>query len=129
MLKGQVPRLSSGLRPVDWVYVQDVIAALVSAAVRPEAAGTVIDLGSGSLVPVREVVNEIHRLIPRSPGPLLGALPDRMMEMVRCADTESAMRTLNWKATTALPDGLSQIIEWYRERLLHTSNVSGAQQD
>jgi len=126
LLKGEPPRISSGLRMVDWVYVQDVIGAFVSAAVRPEVVGTVIDLGSGCLVPVREVVNEIHRLIPRSPAPLLGALPDRMMETVRCADTEFATRILNWKATTALPDGLSQTIEWYRERLLDTSNASGA---
>jgi len=129
LLKGEPPQISSGLRLVDWVYVQDVITAFVSAAVRPEAVGTVIDLGSGCLVPVREVVNEIHRLIPRSPASLPGALPDRMMETVRCADTESAMRILDWKATTALTDGLSQTIEWYRKRLLQASKASGAQQD
>jgi UDP-glucose 4-epimerase len=127
LLKGEPPKISSALRMVDWVYVQDVIAAFVSAAVTPEAVGTVIDLGSGSLVPVREVVNEIHRLIPQSPAPRLGEPPDRMIETVRCADTETAMRILHWKATTALPDGLSETIEWYRERLLSTSNASRSQ--
>lgn len=117
LLKGQPPKLSSGVRPVDWVFVQDVITAFLAAAVRPEAVGAVIDLGSGCLVPVKEVVQEIQRLIPQSPAPLLGALPDRMMETVRSAETATALRTLDWKTTTPLSEGLFQTIEWYRTRL------------
>jgi nucleoside-diphosphate-sugar epimerase len=121
MLKGQSPRLSSGVRPVDWVYVQDVITAFIAAAVRPEAVGQIIDIGSGSLVPVREVIQEIHRLIPQSPAPLLGALPDRTAETVRCAETEAAARILAWKATTPLSKGLCQTIQWCREQMHRTS--------
>jgi UDP-glucose 4-epimerase len=129
LLNGQPPRISSGLRLVDWVYVEDVITAFVSAALRPEAVGTLIDLGSGCLVPVREVVNEIHRLIPRSPAPLLGVLPERMMETVRRAETESAIRILDWKATTPLSDGLSQTIEWYRGQVFDSTNIPRVQED
>jgi UDP-glucose 4-epimerase len=115
LLKGQPPKLSSGVRPVDWVYVKDAVTAFIGAAIVPEAVGAVIDIGSGCLVRVRDVVEEIHRLIPRSPAPLLGAVTDRVMETVRCADTEAAIRILDWKATTPLSVGLSLTIEWYRE--------------
>lgn len=117
MLQGQPPRLSSGVRPVDWVYVDDVISAFLAAAVRPEAIGKLIDLGSGTLIPVRDAIDTIHSLIPDAPRPLLGALPDRMIENIRCADTSTAIQLLNWKATTTLTDGLSRTITWYREHL------------
>ncbi len=121
LLKGEPPKLSSGVRPVDWVYVQDVVTAFLAAAVRPEAIGAVIDLGSGCLVPVRKVIEQIHELIPQSPAPLFGALADRMMETVRCAETATALRTLDWKATTPLSEGLSQTIDWYRLQISGSS--------
>ncbi len=121
LLKGEPPKLSSGVRPVDWVYVQDVITAFLAAAVRPEAVGAVIDLGSGCLVPVRNVIEQIHQLIPQSPEPLFGALADRKMETVRCAETATAMQMLGWKATTSLLEGLSQTVDWYRQQMSVTS--------
>jgi nucleoside-diphosphate-sugar epimerase len=117
LLKREVPQLSSGERPVDWVYVDDVITAFLQAAVRPEAVGATIDLGSGTLVPVRDVVRQIHQFMPDAPGPLFGALPDRIMETVRCAETETAAKILNWRATTPLEEGLSKTVAWYRERM------------
>jgi len=117
LLKNQSPKLSSGIRPVDWVYVQDVITAFLAAAVRMQVVGTVVDIGSGCLVTVRDLVKEIHRQIPEAPAPTFGALPDRVMETVRCADTETALRTLDWKATTPISEGLSQTIAWYRAQV------------
>jgi len=121
LLKGQAPKLSSGGRLVDWVYVKDIVAAFITAAIRPEAVGTVIDIGSGCLVEVRGVIEEIHRQIPRSPVPLLGAVPDRVRETRRCAETATAMRILGWRATTPLSVGIAETIEWYRERLSQMS--------
>jgi UDP-glucose 4-epimerase len=117
LLKAESPKLSSGVRPVDWVYVDDVITAFLKAAVQPEAVGARIDVGSGTLVPVREVAEQIQQLIPNSPPLLLGALPDRVTEMVRCAETETAARVLDWRATTPLAEGLQKTIEWYREQI------------
>jgi nucleoside-diphosphate-sugar epimerase len=117
MLQGESPKLSSGARPVDWVYVEDIISAFLTAAISPEAIGATIDLGSGQLVPIREAVEYIQQLLPDAPPPLLGALPDRMMESVRCADTQSAERILGWKATTPLLTGLSKTVDWYRQQI------------
>jgi len=119
LLKGRAPKLSSGVRLVDWVYVKDVVTAFIAAAIKPEAIGAEVDLGSGCLVEVRGVIEEIHRQIPRSPTPLLGAVADRVKETLRHAETEEAMRILGWRATTPLSAGIGETIEWYRERLSH----------
>lgn len=117
LLKGEPPRVSSGARLVDWVYVEDVITAFVRAAIHPDAIGATIDLGSGELVSIREVLEQIHRLIPQSPAPHFGALLDRVGEVVRRADTGTAARILDWKATTSLTEGLSKTIHAYAQQL------------
>ena len=116
MLRGESPTLSSATRAVDWVYVDDVISAFATAAVRPEAVGKEIDLGSGKLVPISRMVEEIRRLIPSSPAPIFAQKSDRVNEQVRVADVEAAKATLGWRASTPLRDGLLQTIEWYRDR-------------
>ena len=117
MLKGQSPALASGARCVDWVYMDDIISAFLAAATSPQAVGKEIDLGSGSLIPIRDVVEQIQRLIPGAPDARFGSLPDRLNEQVRLADLKAARTTLAWRATTSLRMGLSQTIEWYRQRL------------
>lgn len=118
----QPPRLSRGLRQVDWVYVEDVISALISAVLELQAVGVIIDIGSGRLVRVREVVGESLRRIPRLSAPHCGALPDRVMENVRCAETATAMYILDWKATSRRSVDVSATIDWYRGHVVATSN-------
>lgn len=124
LLKGESPQLSSGTRLVDWVYVEDVIAGFVAAARQPEAAGQEIDLGSGTLIPVREVVEEIRRLIPDATRANFGSLSDRLQEQVRSAEPQGALSVLGWKATTPLQEGLRKTVAWYRERMV--PGTSGA---
>jgi nucleoside-diphosphate-sugar epimerase len=117
MLKGKAPALSSGARGVDWVYVDDVIEAFLAAATSSEAPGMEIDLGSGVLIPIRAVIEEIRRIIPGAPAAKFGSVPDRIDEQVRAADLHNAQIALAWKATTPLSAGLAKTVEWYRQRL------------
>jgi UDP-glucose 4-epimerase len=98
LARGTAPALGSGTRGVDWVYVEDVAEALLLAAVRPEAAGEVVDVGSGRAVTIAEVVAELADLAGQA-GPLgLGARDDRRDERVQVADPEPAARVLGWRA-------------------------------
>jgi UDP-glucose 4-epimerase len=116
MLGGKVAQISSGNRPVDWVYVEDIMSAFVSAAVANEAIGKEIDIGSGKLIPIVDVIKKIHRMIPEAPDPQFGAIADRKNEQVRAANLEPAERTLKWRPTTTLQEGLSQTVKWYQAR-------------
>ena len=62
VLDGVAPALSSGTRPVDWVYVDDVCDALVRAATAEGAPGRVVDIGSGRTATVAEVATELADL-------------------------------------------------------------------
>lgn len=114
LLHGQPPKLSSGLRPIDWVYVDDVVDAFVAAAKRPDLAGESVDIGSGELVTVRAVVEQIVETMETDIEPAFGALPDRPLERVRKADVERTRKLLGWRARTTLTEGLGATIEWCR---------------
>jgi UDP-glucose 4-epimerase len=117
LLRDDPPRLSSGSRPVDWVYVDDVVDALVAAAGADGAAGATADVGSGVLTPVRKVVEAIADLIPSAAAPEFGAFPDRPNERIRVADLERARSLLGWTPSTPLEQGLAATVEWYTCRM------------
>jgi nucleoside-diphosphate-sugar epimerase len=117
MLAGEPPRLSSGQRPLDWVYVDDVVAAFVAAIEATSPPVGPIDLGTGRLRTVREMADRIHALIPGSPSPVFGSLPDRPDETVRRASTRQAREAFGWRATTGIGAGLHRTIESYRDQI------------
>jgi nucleoside-diphosphate-sugar epimerase len=115
LLAGEPPRLSPGQRPVDWIYVDDVVDGLIAMACAPKAIeGKRLDLGSGSLVTVRCVVERLVALIGAAVTPDFGALPDRALEQVRKADTDSTREQTGWMPAVPLDEGLRRTVEWCR---------------
>lgn len=113
------PCLSSGDSESDWVFVDDVVEGLLSAATVSFPGPASIDLGSGRLASIREVVETIRSLMGTDIAPLYGALPDRPFERSRRADLTDARKRLGWQPRTALRDGLARTIE-----ALHTPGTS-----
>ncbi len=115
-LAGETPRLSSGIREVDWIYVDDVVAGYLALASAPQQIeGQSLDIGSGQLVSIRRVVEEIHDLM--QPGIELswGSIKDRPMERICVADVTTTSKAIDWQPQTPLRSGLRQTIEWYRK--------------
>ena len=77
LLRGVEPALGSGRRRVDWVYVEDVVDALLAAAVEPSAVGHVVDIGTGQPVTIREAVGLVRDVIGTPTRPAFGRRPDR----------------------------------------------------
>jgi nucleoside-diphosphate-sugar epimerase len=121
-LRGEPPKLSSGTYKADWVYVDDVIDGFIQAATRTGIDGAVIDLGTGSLTSLRDVVNTIVRIIEPTIEPQFGALSDRPGQAPRIADVDYARQTLDWTATTSLSDGLAATVAWHRAQLKATDS-------
>lgn len=124
LLEGRAPALASGRRLVDWVYVEDVVAGMVAAAVARGVQGATIDLGSGALVSIREVVEIIADIIQPVATPLFGSLPDRGAQTTRAADVAATKRLIGWEPRTALAEGLTRTIAWYREQVARQEGVS-----
>jgi UDP-glucose 4-epimerase len=117
LLRGEPPRVSSGSREIDWIYVEDVVAAILAAVDAPAAVGSTVDVGSGALVSIRSIVEHLTELVNPRIQPLFGAVPDRRLEQVRVADTARTASLIGWKPKVTLDEGLRRTVEWYAERV------------
>jgi nucleoside-diphosphate-sugar epimerase len=112
---GEAPRLSSGKRPVDWIYVDDVVDAYLAMATAEGIEGSSLDVGSGTLVTIREVVERLRALTGTDVAPQWGALPDRPLERVCTADVQTTTRRTGWRPSVTLAEGLARTVAWYRD--------------
>jgi UDP-glucose 4-epimerase len=115
LLAGRSPELSSGERLMDCVYAKDVARAFIDAASLAGIEGDTIDLGSGVLTPVRQIVRVIVESVgPTAGRPVFGKLPLRPLEQQVEVDVDRAARVLGWRATTSLEDGVTATVAWFR---------------
>lgn len=117
LLEGRMPKLTSGTRKVDWVYVDDVVEAFVAAARSPGAAGAVMDIGSGSSVSIRATVDLVKQIMSPGLEVKFGACQDRPRDTGRLADISVARQLIGWEPSTDLQQGLGQTIRWYQDSL------------
>lgn len=118
LLHGGVPKMSSGKRPVDWVFVGDVVEGLIRCALTPGIEGETVDLGSGQLVTIHDLVLQLAQIVSPDASLDFGALPERPFEQVRAADIEHSHQLTGWQPRTSLEDGLRQTVDFYRATLV-----------
>ncbi|NPA07289.1 MAG: NAD-dependent epimerase/dehydratase family protein [Chloroflexi bacterium] len=94
-----------GRQTRDFVYVDDVVRALVAAGTAPGLAGQVINVGSGEETSIRELANLILELTGRRATVLFNPRRDRGVERMR-ADLTKARRLLGYQPRYTLREGL-----------------------
>jgi nucleoside-diphosphate-sugar epimerase len=117
LLRGERPILSSGVRLVDWIYVDDVVDGLIRCGQTPGIEGRTVELGSGKMHSIREIVECLVDLVPCSVEPLFGAVPERPLERNKKADIAGSHELIGWQPTISLGAGLTRTVEWYEKRL------------
>jgi nucleoside-diphosphate-sugar epimerase len=113
LLRREAPRLSSGRRQLDWIYVDDVVEGLLLTGCT-SGLGADVELGSGTLTSIGDIVARVSALVEPSVTPIFGALPDRPCERERAADVGATRARLGWTPTTSLDEGLARTVSWYR---------------
>jgi nucleoside-diphosphate-sugar epimerase len=117
LLQGHQPRLASGRLEVDWIYMDDVIDGLLLMACVSNLEGRTVDIGSGTLVSTRALVEQLVNITEPTLSAYFGAIPDRPFEseIVRSANTESTYELIKWRPSVSLADGLKRTVDWYRQ--------------
>jgi len=111
LLSGDELRLSSGSRGVDWVFVDDVARGLIALSRAASVDGISVDIGTGVLTSVRQVVERIATVVGGQARLRFGALPDRPDEQVRCADVNLTERLTGWRPLVGLDEGLVRTVD------------------
>jgi UDP-glucose 4-epimerase len=117
---GRPTVFGDGLQTRDYVYVSDVVAALVAAAEHLAAAGAStarpFNIGTGRETSVLELVERLAGQAERNDFEPVHT-PDRPGEVQRIAlDSAEAARELGWRAATELDAGLGATLAAFRDR-------------
>ena len=89
----------------DYVYVDDVVSAMVAAATAPNINGLVINVGSGIETSIRELVKKVGDATGREADSLYNANTSGGVSRMR-ADLTLAAKKRNYKPSIKLDEGL-----------------------
>jgi UDP-glucose 4-epimerase len=105
----------------DYVYVEDMVEALVRAAVASEVIGEVVNVGSGQGTTFRDMVKVVVAAvgsgdIKQVPWPSNYAVIETGNYV---ADISKAKRLLDWEPRVSLEEGVAQTVAYYRRHARH----------
>ncbi len=108
-------RMTGGEQQRDFIYVEDIVAGLLAAMATPAIEGRVLDLGTGTLSRILDVVQRVWDLTGSQGQILAGALPYRAGEVPAIpADARRTRLLTDWEARIPLDEGLSLTIDALR---------------
>jgi UDP-glucose 4-epimerase len=95
----------------DFIYVADVVRALLLAAGKTEAGPLPINIGAGAETSIRELAALIARLLDRDPADAFQTAPARKGDVPASrADLSRARQALGFEPRTSLEEGLRRTI-------------------
>ncbi len=95
----------NGKQTRDYVYVNDVVSAMVAAATAPNLNGLVINIGSGKETSIRALANLVLKVTNSQTNIIFSAQTSGGVSRL-CADLTLAAQKLNYKPSISLEEGL-----------------------
>jgi UDP-glucose 4-epimerase len=115
LLHGLPFSMTSGEQTRDFLYVADLVDALLLAAHCSVASGTIINAGSENPIRIADLAIKVEKILGVSGLVRLGSLPMREAEVMQYAvDCNRARTALGWVPRTSLELGLRQTITWFQ---------------
>ena len=116
LLRRERYALTAGEQIWDFLYISDVVTALVMALESPKVEG-IFNLASGSPGPLRDFMGTIRNYIDPSLPLGIGDLPYRPDQIMHLEGDASRFRaTCEWVPRIEWSEGIRQTVEWYRNR-------------
>ncbi len=114
-LDGRLPPLVAPGTARDYVYVDDAVEAFLAAARSGRSRQTVYNIGTGTQVSLREVVDVVCQQLAVKEVPNWGAMAGRSWDTDRwVANPSSARADLGWLPKVSLDAGVKRLVEWLR---------------
>jgi dTDP-glucose 4,6-dehydratase len=106
----------------DFTFVSDTVDGFLRAAAAEGVVGKEVNLGTGVMVSIRDLVERISSLIGRELKIIEETdrrRPDKSEVMRLQASTKKALDLLNWQPRVPLDDGLRITIDWIADHIEH----------
>jgi nucleoside-diphosphate-sugar epimerase len=128
-LKRSLPRLADPRTGRDFVYVDDVVDAYLSAAASATMeSGTIFNVGTGVQTSIADVVELVREMMRIDEEPRWGSYPDRAWD-TPCwvADSTRIQAALGWFPRYTLDRGLAEFTRWLAGSPQHLERYRAAQ--
>lgn len=109
----QITIFGEGEQTRDFVYVEDVASANMLALIKKEAVGEIFNVATGTATTVNLLVQELMKIMGKTATRPLHVDPKPGEIRHSCASIEKAKRTLGYKPTFNIGNGLRQLVKWY----------------
>ena len=107
---GTVVVHGTGNQTRDYVYVDDVVSAMVAASYAEKISRMIINVGSGVETNVHEIIKTISEVTQKKPEVVVNKSHDSGPSRM-CADLSLAKKKLNYEPKVTLRDGFQRIFE------------------
>ncbi len=105
---------SSGRQLRDFIFIDDVILAIIKILKSKKTDGEIINIGSNKPIKIKDLINKICHLVG-SGKPNFGKIKIRKDEiMALYPNINKAKNILNWRPKISLNTGLKRTIKYYR---------------
>jgi len=111
-LDGEAPVLRTPTRSCDFIYIEDVISALLLAVGEDPSDGRVRDVGSGTSNSLVHVAAWIKSLLTTTQPEDSLHIPDRRATSLSFNSPANIEYSWDWQPTVPLEEGLKRTIEW-----------------
>lgn len=97
----------------DYTYIDDIISGVISAIKYDKTQYEIFNLGGGSPVSLKEMINSIEKAIGKKA--IIEKLPMQAGDVDKtAADISKARQKLNFNPTTNFDNGIKKFIQWYQ---------------
>lgn len=117
LLAGRRFPMTPGAQTRDYVFVDDLVQAILLASGNPSVCGQVMNVGSGEPVTLRTIAEQVAALVGSEAAELLdfGVFDYRPGEALSYwADPAAIQSKLGWRLFTGLQEGLGRTVDFYR---------------
>ncbi|MDE2001734.1 MAG: NAD-dependent epimerase/dehydratase family protein [Patescibacteria group bacterium] len=116
LLGNTCPPLASPGIARDYIFIDDLVDAYLTASLRPDLGGEIFNIGSGKQTTLKEVVELAIRLTGADIKPKWGTMkPGEWDATVWQADISKAKSMLRWRPKNTLEEGLIKTINWMKK--------------
>jgi len=114
LLKNKQFMMTKGEQKRDFIYVEDVIKALIKTSLNRKAKGETINICSGKQYPIKEIANKVSDMLHAKNLIKKNLIYRTNEQWEYCGDITKAKKILNWEPSTDIDNGLKKTIKWYK---------------
>ena len=107
-----------GEQKSEYIYVDDVVEAIIKSLTNKNARGQIINIGSGKSRQIKKIIKYIKK-ISKGGNPQFGKIKLRKDEILKLYPSiKKAKKIIKWKPKVSFVDGIQSTIKYYEKNAI-----------